>query len=536
MTREQRLKFCNKCELRKLDFERGLVCSLTDEFADFEGTCSKFRDESLQHEAKSISQAKHNRAFEIDEARIREEYEKHEHLPYAIIGGSITAVIFAIIWGLVSYLAEFQIGIMAVLLGLGIGFSVRFYGSGTRPIFGVLGATLALLGCLMGNLFTQVGIMMDDSSLNYLQVFNALGVVDVLEIYTESFHVLDLLFYVIAMFEGYRFAFRPLPVKAYTSTDFSPKYSMMKAPLIAFKTCVFLAIFAFTSMDIGNHEQYHFADGSPEASGAWYGGLEHGKWIYFHENGEPYTVMNYYKGKEEGAVNQFYDTGELYATGTYTNGLEDGPWMFYDEMGQLFYSSNYSLGRETGEKIILHSNGQFLEHGDMNRDLQVGEWEYKYENGQTEKKGEFKDGIPHGVWTFYYPNGAISHETNAVSETKEKILTVYDTDGELLVDNGFGWCTLYDQYWYKLVEGQVENGDRVGEWTWYHSNGNKKVLGEYKNEEFRIISCWNSNGEQTVSGGDGNFSDIDVTSGLFEKGVYENGKRTGVWESFFPES
>ncbi|MGB0424624.1 MAG: toxin-antitoxin system YwqK family antitoxin, partial [Flavobacteriales bacterium] len=325
-------------------------------------------------------------------------------------------------------------------------------------------------------------------------------------------------------------------VKAYTSTDFSPKYSMMKAPLIAFKTCVFLAIFAFTSMDIGNHEQYHFADGSPEASGAWYGGLEHGKWIYFHENGEPYTVMNYYKGKEEGAVNQFYDTGELYATGTYTNGLEDGPWMFYDEMGQLFYSSNYSLGRETGEKIILHSNGQFLEHGDMNRDLQVGEWEYKYENGQTEKKGEFKDGIPHGVWTFYYPNGAISHETNAVSETKEKILTVYDTDGELLVDNGFGWCTLYDQYWYKLVEGQVENGDRVGEWTWYHSNGNKKVLGEYKNEEFRIISCWNSNGEQTVSGGDGNFSDIDVNSGLFEKGVYENGKRTGVWESFFPES
>jgi hypothetical protein len=42
MTREARLLHCELCKKRKLNFERGLLCSLTDDFATFEGSCSDF--------------------------------------------------------------------------------------------------------------------------------------------------------------------------------------------------------------------------------------------------------------------------------------------------------------------------------------------------------------------------------------------------------------------------------------------------------------------------------------------------------------
>jgi uncharacterized RDD family membrane protein YckC len=48
MNRAEKLVFCNKCVNRKLDLERGLVCKLTMEPADFGDECPSFvEDESL---------------------------------------------------------------------------------------------------------------------------------------------------------------------------------------------------------------------------------------------------------------------------------------------------------------------------------------------------------------------------------------------------------------------------------------------------------------------------------------------------------
>lgn len=42
MTREQHLVFCKKCTNRKIDFQRGLLCGLTNEMAAFENTCLSY--------------------------------------------------------------------------------------------------------------------------------------------------------------------------------------------------------------------------------------------------------------------------------------------------------------------------------------------------------------------------------------------------------------------------------------------------------------------------------------------------------------
>tara|TARA_R110002051_G_scaffold324618_1_gene422723 strand:+ start:3533 stop:3886 length:354 start_codon:yes stop_codon:yes gene_type:complete len=41
MTREEYLKFCKVCVNRKIDLQKGLVCSLTNEIASFDQVCSQ---------------------------------------------------------------------------------------------------------------------------------------------------------------------------------------------------------------------------------------------------------------------------------------------------------------------------------------------------------------------------------------------------------------------------------------------------------------------------------------------------------------
>ena len=42
MTREQRLKLCEMCAYCKRDIQRGMLCGLTNEYAEFEGDCPQF--------------------------------------------------------------------------------------------------------------------------------------------------------------------------------------------------------------------------------------------------------------------------------------------------------------------------------------------------------------------------------------------------------------------------------------------------------------------------------------------------------------
>lgn len=41
-TREQQMEFCKICTNRKFDAQRGLLCGLSNEFANFDGTCVDF--------------------------------------------------------------------------------------------------------------------------------------------------------------------------------------------------------------------------------------------------------------------------------------------------------------------------------------------------------------------------------------------------------------------------------------------------------------------------------------------------------------
>ena len=53
MERERLLPICQQCLHRKMDFKIGLVCGLTDKFADFHISCPTFEQDPIAREERN---------------------------------------------------------------------------------------------------------------------------------------------------------------------------------------------------------------------------------------------------------------------------------------------------------------------------------------------------------------------------------------------------------------------------------------------------------------------------------------------------
>jgi hypothetical protein len=130
------------------------------------------------------------------------------------LGGSVAAAIGAVAWAAVTVATGYQIGWMAVAIGVLVGLAVRTLGKGIDPIFGVVGAGLALLGCALGNLLTIAAMIASENAVPILTVVGGLDAELVTELMVATFAPMDLVFYGIAIYEGYKLSLRPLPTAA----------------------------------------------------------------------------------------------------------------------------------------------------------------------------------------------------------------------------------------------------------------------------------------------------------------------------------
>lgn len=136
------------------------------------------------------------------------ELRMQQNLPLAIIGGAAAALIGAALWALVTVITEYQIGYMALGVGLLVGYAVRITGKGIDPVFGVVGAVFALLGCVLGNFFAICYFFSAQESIPFMQLLMSVNPGIFADVLISSADIIDLLFYGIALYEGYHFAFR----------------------------------------------------------------------------------------------------------------------------------------------------------------------------------------------------------------------------------------------------------------------------------------------------------------------------------------
>jgi hypothetical protein len=131
-----------------------------------------------------------------------------QNLVGGILAGTVAALVGAALWAGVTVVTDYQIGWMALGIGFLVGSAIRVVGKGITKVYGIIGATLSLIGCLLGNLFSICYFISISEEIGVMQVLSHLDISLVFRMLAGSFHPLDLLFYGLAIYMGYSQAFR----------------------------------------------------------------------------------------------------------------------------------------------------------------------------------------------------------------------------------------------------------------------------------------------------------------------------------------
>lgn len=99
---------------------------------------------------------------------------------------------------------------MAVGVGFMVGYGVKILGRGIDRIFGITGAAIALFSVALGNFLFAIGILAEIWEVSFLAALLSFNYAMTFELMTVTFTPMDIVFYLIAIYEGYRFSFRKL--------------------------------------------------------------------------------------------------------------------------------------------------------------------------------------------------------------------------------------------------------------------------------------------------------------------------------------
>ena len=116
----------------------------------------------------------------------------------------------AVIWAAVTYITEYQIGWLALGVGFLVGLGVRYLGRGIDTIFGVAGGVIALFSVALGNFLTALGYVAKAYEMGFLEVLQQVDYTLTFELMRVTFTAMDVLFYGLAIYAGYRYSFRKI--------------------------------------------------------------------------------------------------------------------------------------------------------------------------------------------------------------------------------------------------------------------------------------------------------------------------------------
>lgn len=195
-------RYCRNCVSRDFVTGRGLVCKRTNALPAFEGECADYqKDEELEKMAPTPKPEDYT--VQPDKNQLLAE----QNLLKGVSLGVIACIVGAVAWSLISISTGYQIGYMAIGVGFLVGFAMR-QGKGVTPVFGIIGAALALLSCVLGDFFSMIGLIAKEYEISFWEVLTGIDYEDITSIMMENLASMTVVFYGIALYEGYKLSFR----------------------------------------------------------------------------------------------------------------------------------------------------------------------------------------------------------------------------------------------------------------------------------------------------------------------------------------
>jgi hypothetical protein len=126
----------------------------------------------------------------------------------ALLGGFVAMLVGAALWATVSIISGYELGLMAIAVGFIVGYAIRLFARGPNRKFGAIGAIYALLGCILGSIITLQVFIAQKYGIPYDRILANLNGADIVRDAIANFGLMDLLFYAIAIYEGFKFSSR----------------------------------------------------------------------------------------------------------------------------------------------------------------------------------------------------------------------------------------------------------------------------------------------------------------------------------------
>ena len=137
-------------------------------------------------------------------------FQSEQNFVGGILAGFAATIVGAIIWATITVATGYQIGWMAVGIGFLVGITMRAVGKGIDKQFGIAGAVISLVGCLFGNILSVSYFVAKAKGVGILDVLLTLNPASAFDLLVATFNPIDVLFYGIAVYEGYRLPFRQI--------------------------------------------------------------------------------------------------------------------------------------------------------------------------------------------------------------------------------------------------------------------------------------------------------------------------------------
>lgn len=133
---------------------------------------------------------------------------KRQNIRLAIFGGLSAFLFCSVLWALLSLITDYQVTYMAIGIGLIVGFAVRYSGQGYRWKYGLIGAIYSFLSIIVGNLILVTQYISHTENIPHSDVLLSLNFGIILAFLWGLFEPIDLLFYGIAIYLGFKISYR----------------------------------------------------------------------------------------------------------------------------------------------------------------------------------------------------------------------------------------------------------------------------------------------------------------------------------------
>lgn len=142
--------------------------------------------------------------------RLKFQVLSDQNMLLAIVFGAIACLVSALVWAAITYFTEYEIGWIAIGAGFLVGSAVMLGGKGASLKYGIAGAALSMLAVVIGKYFTIIAFVSVEAEVGMFEVMTTLTAADIMAIFQEAFSPIDLLFYGLAIWMGFKYAFKTL--------------------------------------------------------------------------------------------------------------------------------------------------------------------------------------------------------------------------------------------------------------------------------------------------------------------------------------